>query len=119
MTREDLDFEIRFFERLLGEDPHFINALIPLAEIYTRKGLHEKAVALDLKISKLRPEDEIARYNLACSLALMGRKVEALEALERSIQLGYDDFDHMKRDPDLKSLNEDPRFRALMGQPPY
>lgn len=117
MAKGETDFEMSFFEKLVAEDPDFINALIPLAELYTRKGFHEKALELDLRISKLRPEDDIAHYNLACSLALAGRKEEALEALRQAIQLGYVDFEHMKKDPDLKTLRDDPRFRAFLPTP--
>ena len=115
MTRDDSNFEIGFFEKLVADDPNFINALIPLAELYTRKGLDEKALELDLRISKLRPQDDIAHYNLACSLALAGRKEEALKALKRAADLGYTDFRHMKKDPDLQSLREDPRFQAIVS----
>lgn len=113
MARENPDFEIDFFERLVKEDPHFVDALVPLAELYTRKGFHEKALELDLRLSKLKREDPIVHYNLACSFALTGRKKEALQALERAIGLGYDDLNHMKKDADLKSLWEDPRFQSL------
>ena len=114
MAKEETDFEIKFFERLVADNPDFVDALIPLAELYTRKGIHEKALELDLRLVKLKPEDEIAHYNLACSLALMGKKEEAIQALQRSIEQGYDDFKHMKRDPDLAALRDDPRFKALL-----
>ena len=58
MAKEESDFEINFFERLVKDNPDFINALMPLAELYTRRGLHEKALGLDLRITQLRPEDE-------------------------------------------------------------
>ena len=114
MARDNPDFEINFFRRLIKEDPNFVDALIPLAELYTRKGFHEKALELDLRLSKLRPEDPIVYYNLGCSFALVGKREEALQALKRSIQLGYDEFEHMKKDSDLKDLRDDPRFQALL-----
>ncbi len=114
MPKEDADFEINFFERLLKEDPQFVDALLPLAELYTKKGLHEKALELDWALSKLRPDDDLVFYNLACSLALLNRKEEALQSLEQAVKLGYDDLNHMKKDPDLKSLRQDPRFLALL-----
>jgi len=114
MTDSQIDFEISFFEKLAKRDPNFIAALIPLAEAYTKKGLHEKALPIDQRLTKLCPEDPAAHYNLACSLALIGRKEEALQALEGAVVLGYDDFKHLRQDPDLKSLHSEPRFQSLL-----
>jgi tetratricopeptide (TPR) repeat protein len=108
------EFEIVFFEGLLEKDPNFVDALIPLADLYTKKGLYEKGLELDRRLAKLRPEEPVVRYNLACSLALMGKKDDAFEALERAIELGYDDFEHLKKDSDLKRLRNDPRFKSLL-----
>ena len=92
-----------------------MDALIPLAEAYTRKGFHKKALELDERLARLRPKDAVVYYNLACSFALMGRKEEAFGALERAVSLGWDNFDHLKKDADLESLRTDPRFRSLLS----
>ena len=42
VMKEQLDFEISFFERLVKKDPDFVDALIPLAEAYTRKGFTKR-----------------------------------------------------------------------------
>lgn len=110
------DFELTFFERLVKENPNFVDALIPLAEVYTRKGMYEKGLKIDKKLACLRKEDPMIHYNLACSLALVQEKEDALLALERAIALGYRDFDHMKKDSDLKILREDPRFKILVSK---
>ena len=116
MHKEVPDFELSFFEGLVAKDPNFVDALIPLAEAYTRKGLYEQGLKIDRKLVRLRRSDPIAHYNLACSLALMGRKDESFRTLEKAIRLGYRDFDHLKKDPDFKSLREDPRFLKLVSQ---
>jgi len=108
------DVEQSFFEGLVRRDPNFVDALMPLAELYTKKGLHEKGLEVDERLSKLRPQDPVVHYNLACSFALCGKKEEAFRALERAIELGYDDFEHLKKDTDLKSLRGDPRFKSLL-----
>src|SRR3989338_1075392 len=114
MRKNDYDeFELKFFERLLKANPHFVDAMHPLAEAYTRKGLYEKGLEIYRRLSKLCPGDPIVHYNLACSLALVGSKEESLNVLKTSIKMGYRDFHHMQRDPDLKSLREDPRFQKL------
>ena len=110
------DFEISFFERLAKENPDFVDALIPLAESYTKKGLYDKGLQIDKRLARLRKNDPIVHYNLACSFALVGKKDEAITALRRAIRLGYSDFEHLKRDPDLKILRDDSRFVSLLAK---
>jgi tetratricopeptide (TPR) repeat protein len=116
MKNDSLDFEIAFFEGLAKKNPNYADALIPLAAAYTRKGLYEKGLKIDQRLAQLRKEDPVVHYNLACSFALVGKKDEAFQALERSIQLGYSDFEHLKKDSDLKSLRSDVRFQTLLDQ---
>ena len=114
MKQESKDFEISFFERLVKDDPNYVDALIPLAEAYTKAGFYEKGLQIDKRLAKLRKNDPIVHYNLTCSLTLTGKKTEALATLEKAIELGYNDFGHLKRDSDLKELRNDPRFKLLM-----
>ncbi|MGB8852275.1 MAG: hypothetical protein WCC69_01760 [Pirellulales bacterium] len=109
-----LDFDIDFFERLLARKADSVEVLRILAELVSRKGLVKRAVELDRRLVGLMPDDFLARYNLACSLARAGQSDEAIDSLSRAILLGYDDLAHMETDPDLESLREHPDFRALL-----
>ena len=113
MKNNPVDFEISFYEGVVKEKPNYVEALIPLAEAYTRKGLFEKGLEIDLRLSKLCREDPVVHYNLACSLALTGKPKQALTALHVAIRLGYSDFAHMRKDEDLKSLHGTPDFEKL------
>ena len=115
MGRSDLDFEISFFEGLVRRNPNFIEALIPLAEIYTKKGFHAKGLQIDKRLAKLCKDDPLIHYNLACSFALNDKKDDAFTALFKAIKLGYTDFAHLRRDSDLESLRNDPRFKKLVS----
>ncbi|HAM41407.1 MAG TPA: hypothetical protein DDX89_06270 [Candidatus Omnitrophica bacterium] len=115
-TKDLLDFEIAFYERLLCEDPDFIDALRAVGEAYTRRGWHEKAFAVDQRLTRLRPEDSFAWYNAACSLALLNRLDEAFETLAHALALGYDDFEYLLKDPDLSVLRRSPKLRQLLEQ---
>jgi tetratricopeptide (TPR) repeat protein len=110
-----LDFDIDFFERLLQRKEDSVEVLRVLAELVSRKGLTKRAVELDRRLVDLLPDDFLARYNLACSLAVAGRSDEAIDSLSRAILLGYDDLAHMEADPDLESLRNHPDFLALLG----
>jgi tetratricopeptide (TPR) repeat protein len=111
-----LDFDIDFFERLLSRNGDSLEVLRLLAELVSKKGLVERAAELDAKVVELLPDDCLARYNLACSLARAGRPDEAIDSLSKAILLGYDDLPHMDVDPDLDSLRDLPEFRALLGR---
>jgi hypothetical protein len=53
-------------------------------------------------------------YNLACSLSLLKRIDESLQALQQAITLGYDDFEFLAKDPDLDTLRRSPEFRRFV-----
>ncbi|NDC63106.1 MAG: hypothetical protein EBZ59_03775 [Planctomycetia bacterium] len=110
-----LDFDVDFFERLLARNGESVEVLRVLAELVSRKGLVDRAVEIDRRLVERLPEDFLARYNLACSLARAGRAAEAITSLSTAIRLGYDDMAHMEADPDLESLRDHPEFRALLG----
>ena len=111
-----LDFDIDFFERLLARNGESLEVLRLLAELASKKGNVTRAAELDAKVAELLPNDCLARYNLACSLARAGRPDEAIDSLSKAILLGYDDLAHMDVDPDLDSLRDLPEFRALLGR---
>lgn len=54
------------------------------------------------------------RYNFACALSLTGAKEKAIEALARSIELGFDDWDHIAQDKDLDALRGEEGFVKLL-----
>ena len=53
-------------------------------------------------------------YNLACAYALAGDPDRALDNVERAIGAGVRRRQQYETDPDLASLRELPRFKALM-----
>ena len=67
------------------------------------------------KGTALLPEDPTWRYNLACSLAYYPtRRKEALDELEKAVNLGFRDADAIANDNDLKRLASERRFAELV-----
>lgn len=66
----------------------------------------------------LRPADRLASYNIACGWARLGRKAEAMAALERAVAAGFAGRELMLTDDDLRSLRNEPAFRALLERLP-
>src|SRR5262245_52241431 len=64
----------------------------------------------------LVPKHPNPPYNLACALSRLGKKEEALTALAKSVELGFDDADHMKVDEDLAALHEEKGFADVVAK---
>jgi len=115
-SKEDLDFEISFYERLLEKNPDFVHALIALGDAYTKKGRHREGLKIDQRLAKLRPSDSNIYYNLACSYSLLKMAEDCLQAIKKAIGLGYCDFAFMQKDPDLEFIRQDPRYKRLISE---
>ncbi len=113
---EDIDFEIHFYEKILGRKPDFIEALMALGDLYTKRGRYLDGLKVDQKLALLRPDDATIMYNLACSYSLINNLDEALTSIKRAVDCGYDNFEYLARDGDLDNLRQDSRFKEyLMG----
>ena len=113
-NEEDLDFEISFYEGLLEKNPDFALALFALSDAYTKKGFFEKGLLIDKKLASLKPDDPIIFYNLACDYSLLSQLENSLSCLTQALSLGYDDFEHLEKDPDLENLRREPYYKELL-----
>ncbi len=108
--------QLEFLQRVSARLPEDFDVLRELGDLCTKAGLYERGLEIDEQLSRLRPEDASVWYNLGCSLALCGKKDEALRALAEAVRLGYSDHEWMKQDNDLRRLRNDRRFRSLLGR---
>jgi tetratricopeptide (TPR) repeat protein len=114
--RPQIDFELEFYELLLGRVPDFADVLRAQASNLTLKGLLKEGLKVDQRLVQLRPDDPTARYNLACRYALLKQPDLALKTLRQAVELGYRDFRYMIEDRDLASVRKDPRFGAILRE---
>jgi tetratricopeptide (TPR) repeat protein len=110
-VQSDPLFEIAFYENILKHSPRFVEALVALAELYTKEGLYDKGLELDRRLAEIRPEDPVIQYNLACSLSLKGDVPAAFNAMRLALMHGYQDFAYLEKDEDLLNLLSDPGFQ--------
>ncbi|MHC4774857.1 MAG: TPR end-of-group domain-containing protein [Planctomycetota bacterium] len=59
--------------------------------------------------------EAVALYNTACTESQLGDADRAAASLLRAVKAGFNDFSHMRRDPDLRDLREHPVFRAIVA----
>jgi predicted Zn-dependent protease len=106
--------ELKFLQALASRQPKDDRILKPLGDLFTACGKYEEGLHVDQQLSGLCPRDPMVWYNLGCSFALLNRKEDACQALERAVTLGYSDADWMGQDEDLAGLKEDPAFLGLI-----
>ena len=113
---EDLDFEIEFYENILRRKSDFIQALMALGDLYTKKGLYKEGLVIDQKLAQLKPYNPLVLYNLACSYSLLDEISQAFASIQKAVECGYHDFKHLEQDPDLKNLRRDTHFQQFLAE---
>ena len=96
--------------------PRDIKVASILAQLYTESGHLDEGLKMDRKLVRLNPEDPTVHYNLACSLALKGRKSDAVKAIRQAVSLGFKDYHWMRNDPDLEQLQDYASFCELVEE---
>ena len=112
--KDSEEYELFFYEELLKKHPDFTEVFFPLAEQYTHTGKYDKGLEIDIKLTEAYPDDNSVWYNLACSYTLCGKFQEAVSALEKALELKFDDMELISSDSDLDNLRNEPAFINLM-----
>lgn len=115
LQKKEIDFNIGFYEGVLKENPCLVECLDFLGNAYTTKGMHEEGLEIDKKLSRLRPNDSVIIYNLACSYSLTEEIDLAISTLKKSIELGYDDIEQLETDSDIDNIRSDKRYTELIN----
>ena len=115
-AQSQIDFDIEFFRHVLRRNQHNVDVLRRQVELLARTGQYEEALRLDFRLVQLRPDDVIARYNLACTLSMVGDVEEALTVLDQALGLGYADLAHLETDPDLESVRELDGYQMVLAK---
>lgn len=92
------------------------------SEYYNGRGLTwmgigqlETALADFESATTTNPDDASARYNVACALARLGRKQDAITSLSKAFELDERLIVHAKTDQDLNALRQEPAFKSLLN----
>ena len=108
--REEYSAAVPHFRAALELRPGDIPATVGVGWCLKRSGkLNEAAQAYQAALQR-HPQEGLLHYNLACYQCLLGRTAEALEGLQRAIQI----------DPEFRDLaQEEDDFALLKGHPEF
>lgn len=108
------NLEVELCEVILEMFPDDTKLLSCLGHLYTDIGEYAKGLEIDLRLSELQPDDALVLYNLACSHSLLNRADEAINALKRAVDNGYDDAEYMSSDKDLDNIRATEGYNLLV-----
>ena len=81
---------------------------------YQGLGQYDKAIEMMDSIIAIEEDRAGSYYDAACLYSRMDNKQNALEYLEKSLELGYRRFAHIERDQDMDPIRDMEEFKALI-----
>jgi Flp pilus assembly protein TadD len=110
----DYDNAIKEFSRAIEISPTYAAAYANRGVAYMQQKKLNKALDDLTKATELDPKDKMAYYNLTALYAVGGQSDRAFDALDRALALGFDQYDALRTDPDLRSIRNHPDFRKVL-----
>ena len=116
LAADDKKTRMTLLTKAIELDPNLARAYYNRGVLYMDEGTLPQARADFEKAIELNENFIFAHYNLACVYSLESRPDEALASLETALLKGYQKFDKISDDPDLKNLADKPAFAALIAK---
>jgi len=120
LGQQEYDEAIAILEPLTEAEPDHAQAWLFLGFAHHAKEDYEAALPAHRRAMEFEATRGRATYNAACALAMLGMPEESLDLLEEVAAAGQTDMTGCLVDPDLASLLDHDRFRALLpGEEQY
>jgi len=97
---------VAVFKRAVRLNPANREANFHLAIAHALQDDYEASIRSFKQMLAHRPQDPNIYYNIACMHALNDSPAESADWLKKAVEKGYDNWKHIKTDPDLKNLRE-------------
>jgi TolB-like protein/class 3 adenylate cyclase/Tfp pilus assembly protein PilF len=105
-------FEV--FPRYLSKYPDDARAHMYHAVTLTLNGKDQQARDEAAKALELSPDDPVMMFNAACFYARLGEKELALKMVINAVSIGFEQYEWLRRDPDLDSIRNEPEFVEIL-----
>jgi tetratricopeptide (TPR) repeat protein len=92
----------------------YIQSALYLPRTFSESGEHQRALFYLRVAAAIEPEIPHVPYRQAATWAQLGNRREALAALERAVELGWEYADDTAADPAFAAYRNDERFQALL-----
>jgi adenylate cyclase len=107
---------VEIIEQQLDMNPDDMRALYIGAANLSSMDEKERALDWATRAYKAGSDEPVVLYNVACTYALLGETLRALDLLDKAVELGWGDRAWLETDSDLNSLHSEARFQALLDK---
>jgi adenylate cyclase len=108
----DSAFEV--FPIYISKHPDDARSHMYYATILMLKGKDQQAREEAAKALDLSPDDPVMLFNAACFYARLGEKEIALKMVKNAVTIGFEQYEWLRRDPDLDNIRNEPEFIEIM-----
>lgn len=114
MRGKDWDNAIKEFTLAIQKHPTYDVAYSNRAVAYMQQKKFNKAMD-DLKEGvRINPRNATLHYNFVALYSLQNQLDRALDSLDRCLELGFNNYDAFRADPDLNNVRKHPEFRKIL-----
>jgi len=110
---ENYENALQEFTRAIEKYPNYLEAYGNRAVIYMQTKKFNKAMDDLKKAESINPNDKNINYNFIAWYSLQDQIDRALDSLDKTLSLGFTDYDALRGDPDLKNVRKSPEFRKV------
>lgn len=111
---ENISNAINEFSNAIKKDPGYATAYSNRSVAYMMQKKYNLALDDLKKAKELKPNDPAVRYNMASCHSMMGNVDLAFVELDAALANGFNDYDSLRRDPDLANMRKHPDWRKTL-----
>jgi tetratricopeptide (TPR) repeat protein len=94
-----------------------VRLLFNTAVRFAAEKQYDLAIDLLKRILVITPNDPLFYYNISCLFSIQDKKEQAIHWLRQAVEFGYDNWEKLKTDPDMKNIKDEPYFHELITIP--
>jgi serine/threonine protein kinase/tetratricopeptide (TPR) repeat protein len=111
---QTVETALKFYPPYLSQYPDDARGHMFHAVLLAQTGKINEAKEASAKALTLSPDDPNMMYNASCFYGRLGDVKLAIETLKKSLNLGYQHYEWIKRDTDLNGIRDEPAYIELM-----
>lgn len=111
---KEYDNALKEFTRAIEIHPQYAAAYANRGLVYMQQKKYNKALDDLKKAVELDPNDKMIYYNLTAYYSHQKQLDRALDSLDRALTLGFNDYDALRKDPDLANVRQHTEFRKVL-----